>query len=158
MAIPIQAVIFDYGKVLSGPQKPADLVAMASILHLTKDQFEPFYWRYRMDYDRADLDAVTYWSKIGADANRELNAGQIAKLRGHDVDGWSEPDPVMIRWAERLRETGVPIAVLSNMPSDLREFVTRNAGWFPHFDHMTFSCDVHSCKPDAAIYKHCLDG
>lgn len=158
MAIPIRAVIFDYGKVLSAPQKHADLAAMAAILKLTTDQFEPFYWRYRMDYDRADLDAVSYWSKIAADAHRELNDTQIAELRYHDVEGWSESDPVMVGWATRLRESGVPIAVLSNMPADLREHVTLKVDWFPQFDHMTFSCDVHSCKPDAAIYEHCLHG
>lgn len=158
MAIPIKAVIFDYGKVLSAPQRQASLIAMASTLMLSISEFEPFYWRDRMEYDRAALDARSYWSKIAAYSHRQLSDAQIEELRRHDVEGWSDADPIMVRWANRLRENSVPVAVLSNMPSDLREYVNTKADWFPRFDHMTFSCDIHSCKPDAAIYQHCVSG
>lgn len=158
MPIPIRAVIFDYGKVLSGPQKQASLIAMASILNLPTAEFERFYWRDRMAYDRAAIDAPTYWLNIAAYAQRDLTGTEIEQLRRHDVEGWADPDPVMVEWATSLQKSGVPIAVLSNMPTDLREYVIDKINWFPRFDHMTFSCDIRCCKPDAAIYEHCLSG
>ena len=57
-----------------------------------------------------------------------------------------------------LRERGIKTAVLSNMPRDLREFLASPESWLPEFDHLTFSCDVRSSKPGAAIYEHCLEG
>jgi putative hydrolase of the HAD superfamily len=155
MPIAIKGLIFDYGNVLCQPQRLSDLRIMAGILQMPEKEFEPIYWSYRMPYDASKMNARQYWEQVASDAKRTLKDGDLEALRKLDVDCWSLPDPVMIRYAEAVRKAGVRTAVLSNMPMDLRVSV---ATWLPEFHHSTYSCDVGYCKPDAAIYQHCLKG
>ncbi len=158
MAISVKALIFDYGNVLCGPQQLSDLQAMAAIFEMPEAEFEPIYWRDRMIYDSAQMDAQAYWLKAALEARRTLTDQSIEELRRLDVESWSRPDPLMAAWARNLRNAGVLTAVLSNMPLDLRVAVTGPSSWLPTFDHMTFSCDIGVCKPERAIYEHCLQG
>jgi putative hydrolase of the HAD superfamily len=158
MAIQPTAVIFDYGNVLCAPQPPSDLRAMAQILDMPEDTFRPIYWRYRLPYDEAQMDAVSYWNQTASDCERRVNADQIRALTQLDVQSWCHPSPVMVEWARQLRQAGMRTAVLSNMPMDLRVYLTSAVEWLPEFDHMTFSCDVRLVKPKPAIYEHCLHG
>jgi putative hydrolase of the HAD superfamily len=158
MAIQPTAVIFDYGNVLCGPQPYGDLQAMAKILDMPEDAFLPIYWRYRLPYDESHLNADSYWNQVASDCERTVNPEQIRALTQHDVQSWSQPSPVMVEWARQLRLAGVRTAVLSNMPMDLRVYLTGAARWLPEFDHMTFSCDVRMVKPKPEIYEHCLSG
>lgn len=158
--MPIQptAVIFDYGNVLCAPQLPSDLKAMADILDMADDPFRPIYWRYRLPYDEAQLDADSYWNQVASDCGRTVNAEQIRELTAIDVKSWCRPNRVMVQWARQLRQAGMRTAVLSNMPMDLRVYLTSAVEWLPQFDHMTFSCDVQLVKPKPEIYEHCLSG
>lgn len=156
MAIQPTTVIFDYGNVLCAPQPRADLLAMADIFEMAEDPFLPIYWRYRLPYDEARLDANSYWNQVASDCQRSVNDEQIRQLTEIDVKSWCHPSRVMVEWAHELRQAGVRTAVLSNMPMDIRVYLTDVAGWLPKFDHMTFSCDVRMVKPKPAIYEHCL--
>jgi putative hydrolase of the HAD superfamily len=158
MAFQPTAVIFDYGNVLCAPQPPSDLQEMARIFDMPEDVYLPIYWRYRLPYDEARMDATSYWNQVASDCERTVTEEQIRQLTGIDVRSWSHPNPVMVEWARELRQAGVRTAVLSNMPMDLRVYLTDVVRWLPEFDHMTFSCDVRLVKPKTEIYEHCLNG
>jgi putative hydrolase of the HAD superfamily len=151
------AIIFDYGNVLCLPQRRSDLDAMAEVLSLDAVEFDPIYWRYRLPYDRSDLDREFYWKQVARDANREISESQIESLVSLDNQSWTHPDLVMTRWAESVRASGVRTAILSNMPLPLRECLDC-CPWLPAVDHSTYSCDVRMTKPDPRIYRHCLEG
>ena len=153
-----RAVIFDYGNVLSQAQKDSDIHAMASLLALEPAPFADAYWRFRVAYDEAQLGPVAYWRAVAEAADRPVTSEQIERLRKLDVDSWILPNREMVDWAKSLRGLGTRTAVLSNMPVDLRDYLLGPQSWLPEFDHLTFSCDVRSSKPDAAIYLHCLQG
>jgi putative hydrolase of the HAD superfamily len=153
-----KAVIFDYGNVLCEAQKPSDIQAMANVLDLARASFEDAYWRFRVAYDEAQLDPISYWRAVAESADRTVTSEQVESLRKIDIESWIHPNPAMVDWAKNLRQRGMKTAVLSNMPVDLREYLAGPHSWLPEFDHMTFSCDVRSSKPDAAIYQHCLEG
>ena len=155
MRIRPQAVIFDYGNVLSQPQPLADIEAMAAILELPASQFREFYWRFRLAYDSAELDPPTYWNAVARTAARELTPAQIADLVEIDSRSWAHPAPSVPEWAHALARTGIRIALLSNMPVPVREHVV-GCAWLPRFDNCTFSCDLGISKPSPAIYLHCL--
>lgn len=154
MLIEPKAVIFDYGNVLCAPQQPSDLQAIAAMLDLSEAEFLPLYWRYRIDYDAARMDAAGFWHGV----LQSVSPAQIARLVELDIASWMRPNPPMLDWARRLREAGLKTALLSNMPKELRDYLMEQVAWMPAFDQVTFSCDVRICKPDSAIYQHCLGG
>ena len=151
------AIIFDYGNVLCTPQLAADIDAMASVLRLPAARFSELAWRFRLAYDAADLDAVRYWNTVAEAASRSLTPAEIDRLVALDNASWTHPNPAMLDWARRLREAGIRTAILSNMPSPVREYLD-GCAWLPEFDHRTFSCDVRRTKPNREIYQHCLAG
>lgn len=166
--IPIRAVVFDYGKVLARPPLISDVQAMAGIFGVTVQCFEELYWRTRLAYDRGDLDVVSYWTNVSAEAGRLSSAtngtrasvalapATIEQLIEIDTRSWSRPDGATVQWAAQLRRSGLELAVLSNMPLELSRRLVANCQWLSVFDMFTFSCDARAVKPEAAIYRTCL--
>jgi putative hydrolase of the HAD superfamily len=149
-------VLFDYGNVLSQSQPTEDTQAMAAILDLPLARFSELYWQFRIEYDAASLDDIAYWSAMAREASRSLTAEQIAELTEIDSRSWTHPAPLMPQWARDLRASGLRTALLSNMPVPVRDYVL-GCPWLPEFDSLTFSCDVRVCKPEAKIYRDCLE-
>jgi putative hydrolase of the HAD superfamily len=151
----IKAIIFDYGNVLCEPQRPEDIAAMAVELALTSAQFGDVYWRDRASYDRADMDAGEYWSRV---AGRQLAQDQIARLTDLDNKSWMHPRAATIPWVDAMRGHGLRTALLSNLPASLRDALESDAPWLPEFDVKTYSCTIRATKPDRQIYEHCVRG
>jgi putative hydrolase of the HAD superfamily len=151
------AVIFDYGNVLSAPQGAAEIQMMASILNVPADQFLQAYWRFRVAYDEAAFDPYDYWNRVAEQLSRNLSDPQIATLLEVDAHGWSHPSAVVPQWAREIHEAGLKTALLSNMPTTVRDHIVR-CDWLPAFDQRTFSCDVRVAKPAEAIFRQCLNG
>jgi putative hydrolase of the HAD superfamily len=155
MRVTPSVVIFDYGNVLSDSQPAADAEAMAKILGVSLPEFTEIYWRFRVAYDAAELSPDEYWHAVARAGARTLTPGQIAELNAIDAPSWSHPAPFVAEWARALRAAGLRIALLSNMPVTVRDYVIR-CSWLPEFDARTFSCDVGVSKPAPEIYQDCL--
>jgi putative hydrolase of the HAD superfamily len=154
--IKIRAVVFDYGMVLTVAQPVSVLEEMAAICGLPPDVFHKAYWEYRLAYDR-DLNADQYWKKAMKLAGVAITAAQIAKLVLVDSAGWSHLNPLSVSWVRQLHSAGVQLAVLSNMPPEVKEYLLKHVEVFSLFQHLIFSCDVHQVKPEPGIYQHCID-
>ena len=157
MRIRPRAVIFDYGNVLSAPQGAAEVEAMASMLQVPVDSFRKVYWQFRVAYDEAALDPAGYWRRVSEELSRRLGDGQIPQLIEIDSRSWAHPAPLIPEWARKIREAGLITALLSNMPTTVRDYIQACA-WLPTFDQRTFSCDVKAAKPAAEIFRRCLAG
>ncbi len=155
--MPLRAVIFDYGLVLSGPPEPAARERLLEISGLSPEIFDAHYWKYRLDYDRGTLNGHTYWPTIARDTGVSLSPEQIEALIEQDVLLWATVDPVMLAWVDRVRASGMKIAILSNMGEDLLAYMRDNFRWLDRFHHLTWSCELNLIKPMAAIYEHTLE-
>lgn len=153
----LNAVIFDYGLVLSGPAEPAARARLLALTGLAPEIFDKHYWKYRLDYDRGTLQGATYWQAIGRDTGLTLTPAQIAALIEQDILLWATVNPVMLDWVTRVQAAGIKTAILSNMGEDLLAHMRRHFGWLDTFHHLTWSCELDLIKPEAAIYLHTLD-
>jgi putative hydrolase of the HAD superfamily len=151
--LPLKAVIFDYGEVLSGPQRRYEVELMASLIGMETEEFQAACRRQRLAYDAGSLTPTVYWRTVKPD----LSPLQIERLMELDSLSWSEPNLAVARWAARLHAEGMTTAILSNMPTPIREHVNKNCTWLPEFNVRIFSCDAGLTKPDPAIYRYCLD-
>jgi putative hydrolase of the HAD superfamily len=154
--IPIRGVIFDYGNVLCHRQQLSDLEGMAQVSGIAMPRFRELYWKFRVPYDRSDLTAEAYWQTLARQEGLIFSAGQIARLVELDIQGWARLNPITVKWAEQLQRAGLRVGLLSNMPSDLSQYLVAHGGWVSSFHHLTFSCEVRMVKPDPAIYQACL--
>lgn len=154
--LPIRAVIFDYGDVISLPADPAVIAWMTAQFHLTEEGFRQVYAAFRHEYDRGNLDAAGYWGNIGRAAGVELSGDEIAQLRQADVAMWSRLNEAILRWASLLRAEGLKTGVLSNMHADMVDYLRANGEWTRIFNCVTLSSVVHLAKPEPDIFNVCL--
>jgi putative hydrolase of the HAD superfamily len=155
--ISVDAVVFDYGNVLSLEQSSSDMGRMARICGVPATQFSERYWGLRASYDRGDLSGAAYWSSLAAEFGQPLSGKQIAILIEIDCVSISRPNEAAIRWAQQLHAAGIALALLSNMPRELSQYVANTCQWLSLFDHLIFSCDHRSIKPESLIYEKCLE-
>jgi putative hydrolase of the HAD superfamily len=155
--MPLRAVIFDYGLVLSGPAVPEAQARLLEITGLSPEIFDAHYWKYRLDYDRGTLNGRTYWQTIARDAGLSLTSEQIDALIEQDVLLWASVNPAMLDWVERVQSAGFKTAILSNMGEDLLAHMRENFRWLDHFHHLTWSCELDTVKPEPEIYRHTLE-
>lgn len=154
----LRAVIFDYGQVLSQAPRPDLFQAMAELCGVSEERFQQYYWAHRDDYDRGVLDQVTYWSPLIEEGGQTADAARLDQVAEIDAANWTRIDEQMLSWVCALQTSGWRTAILSNMPEPLLRYMREHLVWLRDFTHLTFSCEVGVVKPDAGIYRHCLQG
>jgi putative hydrolase of the HAD superfamily len=155
--IRLRAVVFDYGNVLCHPQQPSDVETMATVCRLEGRRFLDLYWKFRMAYDRGELNGDSYWAAVAAEDGQVLGHKQVAELTALDAESWSRPNRATIEWVKQLRRAELGLGLLSNMPFEISRYLTAHCDWLALFDSSTFSCDVGQVKPHPAIYQICLE-
>ncbi len=153
----VQAVLFDYGMVLSGPPDPAAWARMRTITGLSEESLDRAYWAYRHPYDRGDLNAASFWKSVASSVGIDLTSVQLTELIAADTDLWSQLNPPMLEWAQRLQRAGIRTGILSNMPEDIETGLRARHLWIEAFDHHTWSHAINLAKPEPAIYRHAAE-
>ena len=150
----LEAVIFDYGEVLSGPPDPTAHTNMLAIAGVPEEAFEKAYWAHRLDYDADILNAQTYWQTIARENSVTFTPRQMEQLTEEDARMWMNLNPAMLSWLPRIKQAGFRLGILSNMPAGVLRYMLPRFPWLQQFDHLTWSCDIGLIKPDPAIYLH----
>lgn len=149
-------VLFDYGGVICRQPPDEDLAVLATAAGCPPQDLMDAYWSSRLDYDRGDLDATSYWQKVAGALGRVFSDDEIKELIRLDVASWLHLHPEMVVLIEQVAKAGHRLALLSNAPVELAEAVSALpvAG---HFEQMAFSCFLRSAKPEEACYRTVLD-
>jgi putative hydrolase of the HAD superfamily len=150
----LEAVIFDYGEVLSGPPDVQAHRNLLDIAGVEEEAFDKAYWAHRLDYDADILNGQTYWHTIAHDCGVVFTAEQIERLLEQDARMWSNLNPAMVAWIPRIKEAGFRLGILSNMGDGVLAHLKPHLPWLSLFDHLTWSCELGIVKPDPAIYLH----
>ena len=150
----LEAVIFDYGEVLSGPPDPEAHRNLLNIAGVAEEPFEKAYWAHRLDYDADILNGQTYWQTVARDTGVHFTAEQISRLLEQDALMWMNLNPAMLAWIPRIKQAGFRLGILSNMGDGVLDYLRPRFAWLAQFDHLTWSCELGVVKPDPAIYLH----
>ncbi|MFY1697798.1 MULTISPECIES: HAD-IA family hydrolase [unclassified Solwaraspora] len=146
-------LVFDYGKVISLPQPPDALAAMAAVAGVPAAGFEQRYWQHRDAYD-GGWPPGRYWSQV---VGRPLADDDplAAELDRADVASWSHLNPDTVRFVADCAAAGHGLALLSNAPASIA-LAIEAAPWAQAFQHLLFSCRLGLTKPDPAIFQALL--
>jgi putative hydrolase of the HAD superfamily len=153
----IRAVVFDYGNVLCLEQTLEDMKGMAVVCGIPDKRFSELYWKLRPPYDRGDIDGPAYWAAVVGQQGLGLSRDQIERLIKLDSESITRPNPGAVQWAKLLHHEGFPLSLLSNMPLELSRHVSKSFPSLSTFDHLIYSCDYRSIKPELSIYRSCLE-
>jgi putative hydrolase of the HAD superfamily len=155
----LEALILDYGNVLTHPQREDCFEAMAAHAGVPAHVLRDAYWQHRHAYD-AGLPAAEYWRRVlgpVGQSSRVLDQEAIiARLIEADVASWTEYREDVWDLAQSFRVQGGHTAFLSNgVPEAMARIRTDRPleGWF---DVVIVSCEVGVAKPDPAIFQMCL--
>jgi putative hydrolase of the HAD superfamily len=153
----LEAVIFDYGEVLSGPPDPQAHRNLLNIAGVPEEAFEKAYWAHRLDYDADILNGQTYWQTVAHDTGVHFTAEQISQLLEQDAIMWMNLNPAMLAWIPKIKQAGFRLGILSNMGDGVLDYMRPRFPWLAQFDHLTWSCELGVVKPDPAIYLHTVN-
>ena len=153
----LRAVIFDYGRVLTGPPDPAAHDALLRIMGLSSDRLDGLYWADRQAYDEGKLTGLEFWRKLGREAGLTLSEPAIAELNLWDARMWTRGDAAMLAWQLKIKQRGLLTAIVSNMGDAVHEHMVRELDWLGRFDVLVWSYQLRVAKPDPAIYRYALE-
>ncbi|HEY0162191.1 MAG TPA: HAD family phosphatase [Edaphobacter sp.] len=154
----IQAVLFDYGMVLSAPPDPAAWQRMREITGFSEEVLHYGYWTFRHAYDRGDLNGLDYWEQVAASAATAFTPEQVQALIVADVDLWTRLNAPMLDWAQSLQRAGIRTGILSNIGDAMTDGLLKKFDWLNGFHHHTWSYRLRVAKPEAAIYHSAARG
>ena len=177
----LQALILDYGNVLSQPQDERWFEVMAAEIGTSGDAFRAAYWRHRPFYD-AGLPAHEYWGRVldtlGAGRRGQNDGRVIDRLIDADVASWTQYiDADVASWTQYIdadvaswtqyredvwtlarvfRDDGGRTAFLSNGVPEAMARIRADRPLEAWFDVVLVSWGVGLAKPDPAIDDLCL--
>lgn len=151
----LKAVIFDFGGVLCLHPDEIRLARAAEAARLPGPQFLDAFWSHRVPYDAGELEPEPYWRLVTGDS---YDAARLTDMIQAEIGLWDQYDARVFAWIGQLKAAGLQIGILSNLPRVLGEALLAEPGFLDPFDHRTFSYEVGSVKPQAAIYEHAFQG
>ena len=150
--MPIRALILDFGEVMVRPQSPAAIAHLARVARLPVETFVERYWTWRRAYDDGGP-AAEYWRHVVPGADEAT----VAALIEGDYLSWIDRREDMWALAAAFRAGGGRTALLSNGVPEIMGRVRRDPSLAATFDDIVVSYEVGCTKPDARIYRLCLE-
>ncbi len=153
---PWDAVIFDYGRVLSTSPSRVELAVLATLSGVSEDTFFELYSNTRDHYDRGHADHRQHWQRFAEVAQVEIPPEAVERIVAMESVIWTKPNNETLDLAREIKARGLKTAILSNMPFDLLADLRRKFDWLDEFEVQIWSCDLGVIKPDPGIYHACL--
>jgi putative hydrolase of the HAD superfamily len=154
----IEAVLFDYGMVLSAPPDPMAWQRMRAVSGFDEETLHRGYWAPRHPYDRGDLTGLEYWQQVAAAGETSFTSQQLTELMAADVDLWTRLNAPMLDWAQSLQRAGIRTGILSNIGDAMTDGLLKKFEWLCDFHHCTWSYRLRLAKPETAIYQAAVEG
>jgi putative hydrolase of the HAD superfamily len=149
----IRAVVFDYGKVICFPPSAENRRALLDLTGLSAETLEVLERKHRGEYDRGTCNGKTYYKTLLDDAGISLDARILEALAETDADGWKQTDPGTLALMRDIKNAGLALGILSNMPHDFLAWLRTHIPLFDRLDAAVFSCEEKTIKPERRIYE-----
>ena len=155
------AVVFDLWKTLvplEDDVKKQAFQETAQALNLDPEQLKEPWAKTRIRRETGDLEEYFHWlrDELGADWSDEtISTAMQVRRRIHGA-AFQTPDPHAVEVLRSLREQGMPIALVSNCSSDVRDMIA-SSELAPWFNELVLSSEVGIMKPNLQVFALAAD-
>ena len=154
----IQAVVFDFGGVMTTTIMPERVRPLVKSLGIDWKVLEDGFARYRRQMDADLMTIEEMYARIWADAGLSVAPETQAKIVEEDMASYLYRDESTLAWMRDLKARGFRIGILANMCTT---FAKRFRMHFPDFialaDALVISGEEHLYKPQREIYDLLVD-
>jgi FMN phosphatase YigB (HAD superfamily) len=154
-------ILLDFGFVFTQAQDPSVFDALLEELGLERGPFMAAWARYRLELDRGSLTPAAYWKTVLASCGVEGAEGfvdaRLAELIETDLAAWMLPRKDVHALLQGFLDSGIDLAILSNMPPGIGARFEAAWPWIQRIPHRLFSGDIGLEKPNPAFYFHFLE-
>jgi len=154
----IKAAVFDYGGVICYPPPPENLAELERLCGLSAQTLRELNRRFRGEWDRGMYEGTEFYRRILSIEGIFPDDGALHAIAQTDMNGWKRLNPATVQLMRGVRESGLSLGILSNMPSDFLSWARQNIPVFGEADTAVFSCDYNLIKPETAIYEKLKSG
>src|SRR3989344_3630311 len=146
----IRAIGFDYAGVISGRPGSEFNNDISKILQVSVQEFKTSFFKFNKLVNTAQISRKDFWQKVLAELNRQNKYEDvIAFVNGQSMHSINAN---MIALADRLRELGYKVGLLTNNAAEVREKF-EEIGIVKHFDAIVISAEIGYCKPDRKAFE-----
>jgi putative hydrolase of the HAD superfamily len=146
-----QAVVFDYGGVLTGEPDRASIVEfLCDSFQLTDEEFETVNQRKREAIKAGKSDAE-FWIQYGKDEGIALSPDWADRFHSVMKKAMGV-NPKMYALVDQLKEREITVGLLSNIDERIGKLL-RGYGYYEPFDPCLLSHEIGADKPNAEAYR-----
>lgn len=151
----IQAVVFDFGGVMTTTTMPERVRELCAELSISWDAVVNGFKRHRLDYDGGFITLAEMYRRIWSDAGLAVSPENEARILAADRASWLYRNERTRDWMHALKARGFKIGILTNMAPDFAPvFRETFADYIALADALVISGEEHLYKPQRAIYDH----
>jgi FMN phosphatase YigB (HAD superfamily) len=145
--------------LLAGEGLELDGEVIGGAMRHAGTQFDA-HWRRNERYGASNAvdDVIAH---LGLDVSPSTREAMVASIVDPDPSHTPPPTPNVADALEALRSRGLRIGIICDVglaPSTTLRRYLRHHGLLDHFDHVSFSDEVGTFKPDPRIFHHALAG
>jgi putative hydrolase of the HAD superfamily len=151
--VEIRAVVFDYGGVICLPPAEENREAMSALAGIPGETLAELEREYRSGYDRGTYDGREYYRFLLSRAGIYPEDPVLEKIAQTDSEAWKRIDPLAAALMGDLKDLGLVLGILSNMPRDFLGWARENIPHIGGAGAAVFSCELNTVKPERRIYE-----
>ena len=153
--VAIEAVLCDLYGVLAKVQSEQSRAELVRLAGVPPAEFWTAYEGERDAYDGNWVPPEEYWRRVGRRLGVRFTEQQIAELVAADLTSWQQMDADMVDSLDRIGQR-YRLALLSNAPLPLVQWLRRTQPWLNTFEFCCFSAETGLVKPQPAAYTDAL--
>jgi glucose-1-phosphatase len=152
--VKIKAILFDLGKVLVDFNFETGVEALHAACSISRNRLEEVLWDENCirRYERGEISTSEFHSYLCETADLKMDLQGFRRT-------WSSvflPDLIVSEDLIRALKRKYPLILVSNTNEAHIDFVRANFRVLDYFDHLVFSYEVGSLKPDREIFEHAI--
>src|SRR5664279_1407248 len=131
---PWDAVIFDYGGVLSYAPLRQEVAELAANTGVSEPLFFKLYSKTREYYGRSPEEYLQRWLRVADAVSVDISPAAVEEFIAVESELWVRPNAEVLALARAIKASGLNIAILSNMTFDLLGRLREKFDWLNEFD------------------------